>query len=82
MMMEQARMSLEGLLEEAEYASSAGAPADYNLDRIRTVLEMTEFAQVVLRAMLSLRIPRSLDGFGDWLSRSKKLVRKFQGAFI
>ena len=81
MMMEQARMSLEGLLDEAEYAARSGAPGDYNVERIRTVLEMTEFAQVVLRAMLSLRIPRSLEGFGEWLSRSKKLVRKFQGTF-
>ncbi len=74
MLVERARVALEAALAEVEFAREAGASTPYDARRIRVLLVMTEFAQTVLRAVLAVRVPRALEPFGAWLSRSGKVL--------
>ncbi len=74
-LMERAKLALEAALVEAEaVAETVADPPPVDPERIRLLLDMTEFAQTVLRTILRIRIPRSLDVFALWL---KKANRRF-----
>ncbi|MCK6551141.1 hypothetical protein L6R52_35230 [Myxococcota bacterium] len=72
MMIERARVALEALLSDAEYARDSGHASVYDVSRIRVLLTMTELAQAGLRAVLSIRVPSSIDAFGEWLERASR----------
>jgi DNA-binding transcriptional regulator GbsR (MarR family) len=74
MLIETARLALEGAVEELELARSA----DYDLDRTRFLLSMTEMAQAFLRLLIGIRVPRKLEGLGDWLKNSSNFIRKLR----
>ncbi len=74
MLIERARMALVALEEAAEQARIAGFKSNYDLQRIRLLLAMTELAQTTLKAILSVRMPGSLDAFAKWLRRSRNLT--------
>ncbi len=76
MLIEAARVALEAAIEEAELAG--GNSGLYDLDRMRLLLSMTEFAQLVLRLVLSIRVPRSLEGFERWLLEARGFVKRFR----
>src|SRR5687768_14009568 len=76
MLIERARVALESALAEAEYREEARLPNDYDLGRIRLLLAMTELAQATLKAILSVRMPRTLDAFGQWLGRTRGTIEK------
>jgi DNA-binding transcriptional regulator GbsR (MarR family) len=76
MLIERARVSLESALAEAEYREEARLPNDYDLGRIRLLLAMTELAQATLKAILAVKMPRSLDAFGQWLGRTRGAIEK------
>ncbi len=76
MQMERARQALEAALSEVQFARDSGTPSPWDERRIRLLLTMTEFAQVSLRAILSVRMPRSLDQFGTWLERSSRVIER------
>lgn len=78
MLIERARLGLEAAIEEARFAKESGERTEYDVGRMRMVLAMTELAQTVLRTILGLRVPRSLDGFGDWLREMTSLARRFK----
>lgn len=78
MLIERARLALEAALHEAEFARDARVEVPWDLNRIKLLLRMTEFAQSVLRAVLSIRMPRSLDAFGRWLQQSAGYVERLQ----
>jgi HTH-type transcriptional regulator, glycine betaine synthesis regulator len=78
MLIERARLALEAALEEAEFCEESGQRTPYDLRRIRLVLAMTELAQTVLKLFLSLRVPRSLDGFGEWIQDAVSFVKKLK----
>jgi len=74
MLIERARIAFEAALDEAEQATVEGRPVPYDTQRLRLLLRMTEFAQVTLRAVLSVRMPRSLDAFSGWLGGAGRAV--------
>jgi len=75
MLIETARLSLEGAVEELELAEAA---AEYDLDRTRFLLSMTEIAQAFLRLLIGIRVPRKLEGLGEWIKNSSKFIRKLR----
>jgi DNA-binding transcriptional regulator GbsR (MarR family) len=76
MLIERARVTLESALAEAEYREETGLPNDWDLSRIKLLLAMTELAQTTLKAVLGVRMPRSLDTFGQWLLRTRGTIEK------
>jgi len=78
MLVERARVAFEGALAEAVEARAAGRPIPYDIDRLRLLLRMAEFAQVVLRAVMTVRMPRNLDTFSHWLGRAGRVLDHVQ----
>jgi DNA-binding transcriptional regulator GbsR (MarR family) len=76
MLIERARVTLESALAEAEYREETGLPNDWDLNRLKLLLAMTELAQTTLKAILGIRMPRSLDTFGQWLLRTRGTIEK------
>jgi DNA-binding transcriptional regulator GbsR (MarR family) len=76
MLIERARVALEGLILEAEFAADTGTPTMYDLPRMRLLLRMTELAQTVLRALLAIRMPHSFDAFAKWLDAAQKFMKQ------
>jgi DNA-binding transcriptional regulator GbsR (MarR family) len=74
MLIEAARVALDGAIEESE-VSGAGA---YDVDRMRFLASLSELAQAFLRLIIGLRVPRRLDGFGDWLKRAGRFMRELR----
>jgi DNA-binding transcriptional regulator GbsR (MarR family) len=74
MMIESARVALDAAVEEMEL-SDADARRRYSLDRMRFLLRMTEMAQAFLRLLIGIRVPRKLEGLGDWLKNSAKFIQ-------
>ncbi|MFT7578766.1 MAG: hypothetical protein ACI9MR_000424 [Myxococcota bacterium] len=70
-MLERARGALESTIEEAELA---GSQPDWDIGRMRILLDLTEMAQRFLKLIVSLRVPKSLGVFGDWMSRATGLI--------
>lgn len=78
MLMERARLALEAAHNEAEYRQRVGEPLEWDARRIRWLLLMTEFAQTTLRAIMNVRIPRSVDALSTWLGRAGRAVERLQ----
>lgn len=74
MLLETARNSLEAAVEEAEIAERAGVETPYSTDRLRQLLTMTELAQVLCKMLIAIRMPKSMEGAGDWVKRAAALV--------
>lgn len=79
MLIESARVALEGAIDEAEVAASRGEHIGYDVDRMRTLLRLTEVAQALLRLLVSLRAPKrvegTLEGIGEWLGWAGQAFR-------
>lgn len=78
MLIERARLALEAAVEELEFAEEGGQRTPYDLGRLRTVLAMTDLAQTVLRAIMSIRVPRSTDAFGRWMADAATIIQRFK----
>ncbi|MEE8409034.1 MAG: MarR family transcriptional regulator [Myxococcota bacterium] len=70
-----ARQSLEGAIEEAEVARTGGRPVPYDVGRMKLLLAMTELAQRLLRMIISLRTPSSARRLSSWAGKASSLVR-------
>ena len=77
MLIERARLALEAVIDEVESRQSLGETTPYDTRRIRLILTMAEFAQTTLRAVLAVRMPGSLEGFGKWLHRAGSVIGRF-----
>lgn len=73
-MIERARVTLEAAIEEAEILESSGVSLEFDLDRMRVLLSLTEMAQRFLRILVALRVPRSIASLGDWLVKATGLL--------
>jgi DNA-binding transcriptional regulator GbsR (MarR family) len=73
MLVEAARVALEGALEAAEM--SRETPPRFAVERMRFLLRMTEIAQAFLRILMNLRVPRKLEGIGGWLKDTAKFLQ-------
>ncbi len=74
-MLDEARLSLEAALEEAEL-SPAG---DIDPGRVRVLLSMTEIAQTFVGVLIALRVPASVEKVADWMGRARLLVQTLRG---
>ena len=74
MMLEASRTALEAALSEAEAEVARGRSIPWDLDRLRLLLKMTEAAQTLLKMMLTIRVPGSIEGFSKWIGRVATLM--------
>ena len=74
MLIERARLALEAAIAEVEFRQNEGQTTPYDVRRIRLLLGMADFAQTTLRAILSVRMPASLESFNSWLHRAGSFV--------
>ena len=75
MLIESARLALDSAIDEVELRGGRGA---WDVDRMRFLLRMTELAQTFLRLLIGLRVPRKLEGVGEWLKTSAKFMRSLR----
>lgn len=75
MLIETARVALEGAIEEGEYGDHSG----FDIERMRFLLKMTELAQSFLKLLIGLRVPRKLEGVGSWLRSSASFFGSLRG---
>ncbi len=78
MLLESAKVALEGAVQEAERAEEQGRAVHYDLDRMRILLAFTELGQAFLRVLISLRTPRGVERLGSWLRSASSIVRRFR----
>jgi len=76
MLLESAKVALEGAVQEAERAEDQGRSINYDLDRMRVLLAFTELGQAFLRVLISLRTPRGVERLGGWLRSASSIVRR------
>ena len=78
MLIEAARVALEGLLEDAELAQTFGEEAFCDIERVRLLLSLTVTAQNFLRVLVTLRVPRAVDILARSLSKVSSLVNSLR----
>jgi len=76
MLLESARVALEGAVQEAERADDQGRSLRYDVDRMRVLLAFTELGQALLRILISLRTPRGVERLAGWLRHASNIVRR------
>ncbi len=77
MLVESVRLALEAAIEEVE----ASAPQErelYDLERLRLLLAMTQSAQSVLKLLLRIRNPPSIDSMRLWLGKLNGLIGRLR----
>lgn len=74
MMVESARVALEAAIEEAEIAEELGEHVPWNVNHMRVLLGLTETAQALLKILVALRVPRSIESLGGWLGKASSLI--------
>lgn len=94
MLLETSRLALEGALNELQRIASPtqhaangqhrqqgeeGSEYQFDADRLRLLLQMTEWAQGVLKLIINARIPRSPERWGSWMGRAVKLGQSLRG---
>ena len=78
MLLESARMALDGAIEEAEFVRAGGGDVGFNVGRMQLLLAMTDMSQALLRILLTLRMPRGSDAFATWLGRATQVIQRFR----
>lgn len=78
MLLERARMALEGAIEEVERAAELGEPPVYDLGRMKVLLALTELGQSLLRLLISVRTPRAPERLGSWLKSTVSTVHRLR----
>ncbi len=78
MLLESTRIALEGALESAVLAEEAGETISYRTDRIRLLLQMTQWAQSVLKLMISAKLPSYGEKIGTWIERASHFTQKLK----
>lgn len=76
MLLERARMALEGAIDEVERDAEAGGPVVWDAGRMKVLLALTELAQAALRAIMSMRAPRAPERVGHWLKGAVSVVHR------
>ncbi len=76
MLLERARMALEGAIDAVERAEEDGGPVVWDAGRMKVLLALTELGQALLRALMSMRAPRTPERVGHWLKGAVSVVHK------
>jgi DNA-binding transcriptional regulator GbsR (MarR family) len=80
MLLESARQSFLGALEEVEVTERGGGNSTFDTRHIRFLLTMTEIAQGLLKLLLALRTPTQKLNLSRWSQRARSVVRGVQTA--
>jgi len=75
--MEAARVALESAIEEIEMQQESGQAVEFDVDRMKMLLTMTETAQAFLRTIVGIRLPKPLEGLAGWAGKAAAMVRSF-----
>jgi len=78
MLIETARQALEGALEATAQAEELGETVDFDTERMRTVLGMTEVAQSFVRLLIRMRGVPATENFTGWLSKAASAVGRWR----
>lgn len=78
-MIDRARRALEALILYAEEAEREGGALSFEPERARQLLQMTEWAQGILRILINARLPQTQDSWLLWFSKAMKLSDKIKG---
>ena len=76
MLLERARMTLEGAIDEAERSQEHGAPVVWDVGRMKVLLALTELGQALLRTLMSVRAPRTPERVGHWLKGAVSVIHR------
>ena len=78
-MIDRAKRSLEALIAYAERAQKHGGEQVFEPERARQLLQMTEWAQGILRILINARLPQTQDSWLLWFGKAMKLSDKIKG---
>ena len=78
MLMEAARVALESAIEEVEMQQESGQTVEFDVERMKMLLHMTETAQALLRTIVGIRLPKPLEGLAGWAGKAAAMVRSFR----
>jgi len=81
MLLERARMALEGAIDEVERSAELGEPVVWDAGRMKVLLAFTELGQALLRALMSMRAPRAPERVGHWLKGAVSMVHRVRRRF-
>lgn len=76
MLLERARLAIEGAIDEVERADDLGEPVVWDAGRMKVLLAFTELGQALLRALMSVKAPRRPDRVGHWLKGAASVVHR------
>ncbi len=83
MLLETARITLEGAIHELDRLHSESNERDtehsFNEERLKMLLQMTEWAQGILKLLINARLPRAADRWGAWMSKAMKWSHSLKG---
>ncbi len=77
MLVESVRLALEAAIDEVR-ASPAHVREAYDVERMRLLLAMTESAQSVLKLLLRMRNPPSIDSMRLWLGKLNGFIGRLR----
>lgn len=80
MLLESTRLALESAVEELEVAEAQGMEVPWDLPRMRLLLSMTELSQALLKILFTIGVPRSMEGFSEWIRKASSLITNFRAA--
>jgi len=75
LLLEKARNALEAALEEVDLS---GSPGPYNAARLRLLLSMTELAQKLVKGLISIRIPRTIESVVEWMPQAAAFLQSLR----
>jgi len=73
MLVERARLAIEGAIGELELRNRRGDGGQFSVERLKFLLSMTEVAQTFLRIVMGIRMPRSMEQLGRWMRSVQKI---------
>ena len=73
MLVERARLAIEGAIGELELRNRRGDDGQFSVERLKFLLSMTEVAQTFLRIVMGIRMPRSMEQLGRWMRSVQKI---------
>lgn len=83
MLLETTRLALEAAITEIERSEDDDVQdyteARFNKDRLKMLLQMTEWAQGILKLLINARLPRATDRWGAWMTKAMRLSHSLKG---
>ncbi len=78
MLVERARLAIEGAIGEIEFRSRRGEDPPFSVERLKFLLSMTEVAQTFLKIVMGIRMPRTMEHLGRWMRSVQKISARIK----